>query len=375
MSMKKKFIIATTIPATFVFFRGNLRYLSRWFDVCAVSSDPVNLTAVGERENVRTYCVPMTRSISILRDFCCLIVFIRFLLHERPYIVHGNTPKASMLSMLASKLVGVPKRIYMCHGLRYQGSKGIMRWMLMGFEKLSCKCATKVICVSYGVQRTLVSDGICPARKTVVVGFGSANGINIEWYNPHNVVTTVRRDLKINKDDFVFIYVGRVVRDKGINELISAFQRIDNKKVHLVLVGKEENDLNPISNETRLAIENNIYIHAVGRKTDVRPYILASNALVLPSYREGFGMVLLEANALGVPCISTDIIGCNEIINPGVNGDLIPPKDENALFNKMKEWVDNPERVQFMASHTRNIVAERYDQKKVREALLKEYMS
>ena len=127
MSMKKKFIIATTIPATFVFFRGNLRYLSRWFDVCAVSSDPVNLTAVGERENVRTYCVPMTRSISILRDFCCLIVFIRFLLHEWPYIVHGNTPKASMLSMLASKLVGVPKRIYMCHGLRYQGSKGIMR--------------------------------------------------------------------------------------------------------------------------------------------------------------------------------------------------------------------------------------------------------
>lgn len=372
---KKKFIIATTIPATFTFFKGNLRFLSGIFDVCAVSSDKEKLSLVGIEENVRIYCIPMVRSISLLRDIECLFAFISFFIKERPGIVHGNTPKAAMLSMLAAKLTRVPKRIYMCHGLRYQGSYGLMKWLLMNMERLSCRCATKVICVSNGVKNTLVKDKICPEWKAVVAGYGSACGIDLDRFNPTAVLSNVRYELDIKKDDFVFIFVGRIVRDKGINELVGAFEKLNNNHVHLILVGNEERSLNPISDETRTMIEKSPLIHAVGNKQDIRPYLMAANAFVFPSYREGFGMVLIEAGAMGLPCISSDIIGCNEIIVSSKNGDLVPPRNQDALYKKMQEWINNPEKVKAMSSVARKMVVERYEQKKVWTLLLKEYLA
>ena len=372
---KKKLIVATTIPASLNFFKGNLRYLSMWFDICAVSSQPDKLVAVGIREGIRVYSIPMLRAISFWHDLKCLIAFIRFFHKERPDFVHGNTPKASLLSMLAAKFTQVPVRVYMCHGLRYLGARGGMRFLLKCMEKLSCCCATEVICVSRGVRNTLVNDKICPLSKAVVIGHGSANGVDMEWFNPESVPSAVkiRKDLGIGEDEFIFVFVGRLVRDKGVNEMVSAFIRLAHKKVHLLLVGPEEGRLNPITEETRTHIKNNSRIHALGKQQDVRPFILAADALVLPSYREGFGMVLIEAGSLGKPCLSSDIIGCNEIIIPGVNGELVPAKDENALYLKMKDWVEHPEKVKRMAANARRLVAERYEQKQVWQALLKEY--
>lgn len=373
----KKFFITTTIPTTLGFFKGNLRYISEWFDVCAISSQAENLKAVGEREGVRTYCIPMERPIALVRDIVCLFKFIIFFLMERPYVVHGNTPKASMLSMVAAWVTRVPVRIYMCHGLRYQGTQGKMRKLLMWMEKLTCACATEVICVSNGVRGTFAEDGICDFNKSVVIGAGSATGLDVEHFNPevveHNVLRT---ELGLSQDDFVFIFVGRIVTDKGINELVSAFNRLSGEypQAHLVLIGNEELELNPITADSRSIIHSNKHIHPIGRRTDVRPYLKDADAFVFPSYREGFGMVLIEANAMGTPAISSDIIGCNEIIIEGENGVLIPSKDADALYIKMKEWLENPVSVKKMSAVCRKSIVQRFNRAEVWKLYLDEYL-
>lgn len=374
--MKKKFFITTTISGTLNFFEGNLAYLNKTFDVSAISSQKENLKKIGKREGVRVYYIPMVRQISLLRDIVCLFQFVWLFLKEKPDIVHGNTPKASILSMLAAKLTGVKVRIYMCHGLRYQGAAGQMRWLLMQMEKLSCACATEVICVSKGVRHTLIKDGLCEKNKAVVIHHGSAAGIDLERFNVNLIeYTEIRKELGISPTDFVFIFVGRIVKDKGVNELVNAFVKLQALKhsVHLILVGREEGDLNPISDESHKHIETNKNIHALGEQHDIRPYLLNSNAFVLPSYREGFGMVLLEAGAFGLPSITTNISGCNEIIIPGENGEIIPVRNENALYEKMKEWAKQPEKIAYMAAQARSLVENRFEQRMVWNALLDEY--
>lgn len=372
----KKFFVITTVPITLGFFTGNLKYLSSHFEVCAISSKPDELKVVGESEGVRTHCIPMERPISLVKDIVCLFQFILFFIKERPYVVHGNTPKAAMLSMVAAWLTCVPVRIYMCHGLRYQGTEGKMRKLLIWMEKLTCACATEVICVSKGVRETFAKDGICALSKSVVLGDGSATGLDLDFFNPSMVEHGVmREELGLSPEDFVFIFVGRIVTDKGINELVDAFDRLSSEygHAHLVLVGAEETEQNPITEHTRGLIERNGNIHAIGRRSDVRPYLADADAFVLPSYREGFGMVLIEANAMGIPAISTDIIGCNEVVLPGENGELVPARDADSLYTKMKEWIDSPEKVRDMAQNCRKLVEQRFDRKMVWKTSLEEY--
>lgn len=375
--MKKKFFITTTIPATLGFFKGNLAYLNEVFEVYAISSQKDELNELGRKEGIKTFFIPMRRPISLFYDIVSLFRFIKLFLVERPDIVHGNTPKASLLSMVSAKLSGVKVRIYMCHGLRYQGTTGIMRLLLMKMEKITCTCATEVICVSKGVRNILIEDGICAKNKAVVIHHGSASGIDLDYFKIDSSLqnTDVREKLGISLTDFVFIFVGRIVKDKGVNELISSFEKLQSKinSVHLILLGSEERDLNPISDKSRKTIKTHLNIHALGKQSDIRPYLLSSDALVLPSYREGFGMVLLEAGAMGLPCITTNISGCNEIVIHGENGEIIPPRDENALYEKMKDWVVHKDKLAYMSFHARSFAENRFDRKTVWLKLLEEY--
>ena len=373
---RNKFFIVTTIPQSLNFFKGQCALLNQYFDVSVISSQKDKLELFGLSEGVKTHYIPMRRSISLFYDLIGLFQFISLFESERPKIVHGNTPKASLLSMLAAKLIGIPIRIYMCHGLRYQGSCGFMRKLLMSMERLSCLCATEVLCVSKGVRKTLIEDKICSSSKCKVILYGSANGIDLNLFDPDKVdISGLRAQIGIPDTDFVFLFVGRIVKDKGINELVGAFNRLSKEytNISLLLVGAEEKNLNPISEEASFIIKQNPKIFAVGRKEDVKPYMILSDAFVLPSYREGFGMVLIEAGALGKPCITTDIIGCNEIILPNENGVIIPSKDEEALYRAMENFLLHPEEVQCMAEKARPLIASRYDQKMVWGALLKEY--
>ena len=376
--MKPKLFITTTAARTLPFFKGQTKLWNEVFDVCAISSEKEKLINFSQTEGIRYCYMPMHREISLFSDVFCLLRFIWFFVKERPYIVHGNTPKASMLSMVAAWLTCRPVRIYMCHGLRYQTTTGNLRRILMFMEKLSCSCATQVICVSEGVRKQLVVDGLCKEGKGKVVGYGTAGGIRVDYFSREAIIGAPdkRAELAIPKDAFVFSFVGRIVKDKGINELVAAFDKLSQEyHVSLILVGPQERDLDPINMETEEVIRENSHIHAVGRQSDVRPYLAASDAFVLPSYREGVGMVLLEANAMDVPCIASDIIGCNDVVTVGVNGELVQPRCTDALYQKMKEWVEHRERVAELAKGCRNYVCSRYSSEDVKRAYYQELKS
>lgn len=374
---KPKFYITTTAARTLSFFMGQPRLWMEKFEVCAIAGEKEKLVAFAEGEGINYKYMPMHREISLASDVVCLFRFIWLFIKDRPYIVHGNTPKASMLSMVAAWLTIRPVRIYMCHGLRYETTAGKFRKVLMAMEWLSCHCATQVICVSRGVMGKLVEDGLCPKRKGTVVGYGTAGGIDTNYFSRKAIqdVPDVREDLGIPHDAFVFSFVGRIVGDKGINELVEAFNILsrEKKSLYLFLVGYQENDTDPIKPITQNTIDSNSNIISFGRKEDVRPYLRASNAFVLPSYREGLGQVLLEANAMDVPCIASDIIGPRDVIEPNKNGELVEVRNAKALYNKMKEWVESPEKVKTMSLSCRQFVIERYTTESVRYAYYNYY--
>lgn len=222
----------------------------------------------------------------------------------------------------------------------------------------------------------MVDDGLCKKEKMHVVGYGSAGGVNVEHFNANVVESDVREKLGIADDAFVFVFVGRIVKDKGVNELISAFDKlsVDHNNIHLLLIGPSEIKQNPIEEATSKILDSNPNIHAVGMQKDVRPYLKASNTFVLPSYREGFGMVLIEAGAMGLPCITTNITGCNEIIVAGENGEIIEPRNAEALYQEMKHFAEKPEYVFQLAKNARKMVEEKYDSRKVKELYYNEYL-
>ncbi len=378
MENKKVFYVVTTIPSSLHFFKGQLSYLSNDFDLVAISSDRYALEQFGNEEGIKTYCIPMKRVISLWDDFGSLIRFLVFFRRTRPDIVHGNTPKASFLSMVAAKLTGVSTRIYMCHGLRYQGYSGPMRSLLKIMERISCYCSTTVLCVSNGVKKALIADRICKASKLKVVGNGSVNGIDIEKFCRKNVPMENHSTMMKVKKEFIFCFVGRIVKDKGVNELVAAFKQLVGlyNDIKLVIVGSFEDSGNSVATITRSEIESNPNIRYLGKQKDVRPFMCMSDVFVLPSYREGFGMVLMEAGALEVPCITTDISGCNEIIQDGVNGRIIPSRNEGALYEAMRWFYEHrDDEVKEMARRARHMIIERYEQQKVWKAFLEEYHS
>jgi glycosyltransferase involved in cell wall biosynthesis len=173
----------------------------------------------------------------------------------------------------------------------------------------------------------------------------------------------------------VFCFVGRIVKDKGINKLLSAFDRLskENKDVKLLLVGPEERELDPISKQSQEIIKNNKQVISVGFQKDVRPFLAQSDVFVFPSYREGFPNVVMQAGAMELPSIVTNINGSNEIIEEGVNGTIIPVKDENALFDKMKLLAEDENLRNNLAKNARQMIVDRYEQKFVWNELLDEY--
>lgn len=367
----KKLIWVTTVAQSMELFKGQLKFLSEYFDLAFVSSNENDLSELmkqGEREGVKVHELPMKREISLFTDIKSLILFIKYFLEEKPDAVHGNTPKGGLLAMCTSKLTGVKTRIYMCHGLRYQGCIGAKRKLLMAMERLACLCATHVLCVSAGLRETLEVDGICSMRKSILIGNGSCNGINMSQFDPLAYSATDKRNLRkqynIEDDEFLFIYMGRIVSDKGINEMINAFTRYhkENKKVRLIMLGAFEDSLNPVDSSTAEFIKGNKEgIVYCGKQADVKPYLAASQCLLLPSYREGFGLVLMEAGAMSLPVISSDIIGCNNVVT-SENGLLVTPRDIESLYQKMKMMVEDSSKYQYLLSSTRKSIEERFEQ-------------
>ena len=344
--------------------------MSQYYEVIAVSSDGDCFDEMIKSQGVNGYKINMTRKITPISDLKSLIQLIRLFINEKPDIVHTHTPKAGTLGMIAAWITKVPIRIHTVAGLPLLVATGNKRKLLNFVEKITYACATKIYPNSYNLLKIIENLKLAKSEKLKVIAQGSSNGIDLSYFSRKNFP-----EITHNQDYFTFCFVGRIVRDKGIDELVSAFKRLyeSNNNIRLIIVGNFEKKLDPISPNSEKLILHHPGIKFVGYQTDVRPFLIQSHALVFPSYREGFPNVVMQAGALDLPCIVTDINGCNEIIIPNKNGIIIPPRDENALFNAMKNFITNKEMVKSMSQNAREMISSRYDQKFVWNELLNEY--
>lgn len=366
-----------TAAGSLDFLEGQLAFYSREYEVVAVASGADKLREVGEREGVRTHEVKMARPISLWQDVKSLFALISFFAKEKPLIVHSMTPKAGLLSMVAAFITGVPVRIHTYTGLIFPTATGFKQQVLILMDRVLCLCATRIIPEGQGVKNDLINYRITKKPLKVLLN-GSIKGLDEKKFDPSLYSETDRKRLRakygIQENDFVFIFIGRINRDKGINELIQAYRRLkETRPYKLLLVGPTENDQNPILPETATEIAKGEGIVSVGSQNDVRPFYAMSDALVFPSYREGFPNVPLEAGAMGLPSIVTDINGSNEIIIEGENGTIVPARDSEALQATMQKFLDEPEYVRDMAGKARELITSRYKQRDIWDATLTLY--
>ena len=381
--MSKKLVRITTVPMSLKhLLKGQMSFMSKnGFDVIMISSEGKGLNDVIKNEKCRHFIIPLTREITPLRDIIATFSLYRLLLLEKPDIVHTHTPKAGIVGMLASFLAKVPVRLHTVAGLPLLEAKGLKRLILNLVERLTYKFSTKVYPNSYGLKDIILKNRFTKEDKLCVIGNGSSNGIDTSFFDPKLVSSkkkkSIRSKLGIKKNDFVFIFVGRLVTDKGINELVEAFNELclQLENIKLLLVGPSEDNLDPLSEKTKLSISNHNKIISVGYQSDVRPFFAVSNLLVFPSYREGFPNVVLQSAAMGLPSIVSDINGCNEIIKNDYNGIIIPSKDIKSLIQAMERIFIDKELYLRCKENSRLSIMKNYRQDLYWNALLSEYKS
>lgn len=374
----KKLIRITTVPISLkILLRGQLSFMSEYFEVVGVTSPGKEIKEVEDNEQIRVIPISMSRKITPIQDLKSLWKIYWLLKKEKPDIVHTHTPKAGIIGMMAARLANIPIRLHTVAGLPLMEAMGAKRKILDWVEKITYSYATKIYPNSKGLHDFIVSQKFTATSKLKIIGSGSSNGVDTSFFSKENIsdedITKLKNELKIHVEDFVFIFVGRLVKDKGINELITAFSKIQIKNSKLLLVGPLEEDLDPLLPEITNEIQQNKNIISVGFQHDVRPYFAIANALVFPSYREGFPNVVMQAGAMGLPSIVSDINGCNEIIVDGENGHIIPVKNVESLQKAMESFLENKNYISRLKNNARPMIQNRYEQSVVWNALLEEY--
>lgn len=376
--MKKIKLIrtATVAMSLDILLKGQLRFLNENYEVIAVSGDDEHLQNVKNREGVATKDIVIKRNISPLNDLVSLYKLYCYFRKEKPAIVHSITPKAGLLSMTAAYFAKVPVRIHTFTGLVFPTKTGLMQKILILMDKILCKFATAIYPEGEGVKNDLINYKITN-KKLNIIANGNVNGIDVDYFNSEEISEGTKMALKaelgILPNDFVFIFIGRLVSDKGINETIEAFKIFCvEKNVKLLLVGPFE-DTDPLLPETVLEIKSNEKIISTGFQKDVRPYFAISDALVFPSYREGFPNVVLQAGAMNLPSIVTDINGSREIIIENENGTIIPVKNAKALLQAMGKMLNDGNYREKLQKNARHLIVSRYEQDIVWKAILEEY--
>ena len=375
-----KLIRITTVPLSLEkLLEGQLSFMNEFYEVIAVSSDAKRLKQYGENNGVEIFPVEMTRAITPIQDLKSLFRLFKFLKKEKPLIIHTHTPKAGIIGMLAGKMAGVPIRLHTVAGLPLLETTGGKRKILDSVEKLTYYLATRVYPNSFELEKIILNLGYANRSKLKVLGQGSSNGIDTSYFDPSKYSEESNRELRnslgIPGEDFVYIFVGRLVKEKGINELVKAFISLQQKfpNISLLLVGPFEQELDPLDKEVFDRIDSHKKIYTTGYQIDVRPFFAISNALTFPSYREGFPNVVMQANAMELPVIVSDINGCNEIVRDRKNGLIVPVKSQKELEVAMRKLLQDSDLLQNLSDSARESIQEKYERGKFWQLLLKEY--
>lgn len=401
---KKKIIRACTVSMSCVFFEDVMRRLrADGYEMVALTSPGPELDALKE-EGFHCIELPMERHISPWNDLKALVKMVRVLRKEKPYMVHSMTPKAGLLCMMAGWLTRVPVRVHTFTGLVWPTSVGLKRKILMLTDKILCTCATHIIPEGQGVMDDLRSGGITK-KPMKVLGYGNVKGVDMEVFNPERFTASPKsspegKDFQfpsplgegLGERLFTFLFVGRIVGDKGVNELVEAFTLLHEKyqQARLVLVGRYEENLDPVKQVTLDRIKANPAIEAVGPKygDDLIAEYMKADCHILPSYREGFPNTPMEAGALGLPNIVTDINGAREIVvcltpNPSPkgegsikicdNGIIVPPRTVPPLYEAMERMVTDAEMRERMVRNARPMIESRFEKGFVQECLIEYY--
>jgi glycosyltransferase involved in cell wall biosynthesis len=377
-----KLVRITTAPLSLnVLLKGQMRYMrEHGFDVVMVSSDGKELEQVKRDEGCRHVIIPMTRKITPLTDLRCLWLMYRFFKKEKPDIVHSHTPKAGLIAMLAAKFAGVRIRIHTIAGLRFMTSKGMGRRILVNMEKLTASAATHVWPNSHSLLDYIKQHKLADTAKLEIIGKGSSNGIDLSRYSsssldPQKLLETQKL---VGYDETLtyFLSVGRIVHDKGIDELVHAFLHIyeKNSQTRLVLVGAFEDEVDPVSEETKNILRTHPGIIMAGWSDAVEYFMEFAFALVHPSHREGFPNVVLQAGAMYCPVICSRIEGNIDIIDHEKTGLIFDVKNQQELISRIEEALASPSRIKQLALNLREKIELHFNQPVVHSQMRKRYL-
>lgn len=342
----------TTIPETLYFLTGQVSFMkSRGLEVHALSSPGDDLGKFGRQEGIAVHAVEMPRRITPVQDLIAIRRLWRSLRAIKPQIVHAHTPKGGLLGMISAWLARVPVRVYHVHGLPFVTATGVKRTLLRLSERASCLLATQVYSVSHANRDVITAEGLCSPRKIKVLLNGSINGLDAAGrFNPERVGVDAgqgtRAQYGIPTGATVLGFVGRIVRDKGLIELAEAWQtlRIDFADLHMLVVGPfEPQDPVPDAVKTMLQTDERIHLAGMVGPDEMPAFYAAMDLLVLPTYREGFPYVPMEAAAMGLPVVASRVPGCTEAVQDGVTGTLVPARDAAALTAALRQYLENPD--------------------------------
>ena len=362
-----KLVRITTVPISMmVLLKGQLKFMKQnGFDVTMISSDGPEVKPLIVQEDCPHIAITLTRKITPFTDFVSLIKLTLLLRKLKPDIVHTHTPKAGLIGMWAAKLAGVKIRLHTIAGLPWMESKGMIQRILIAVEKLTAFAATSVFPNSFVQRDYLLQNGIAK-NKMKVIGNGSSNGIDTDFFSKNldieNQAKLFRQRERIHEDAWVWIFVGRIVRDKGVTELLDAFLEIQQQfpEDRLLLLGEQEPHLDPLDEKYVALLKSHHAIISCGFQKDIRPFLAASQVLVFPSYREGFPNVPMQAGAMGCALILSDINGCNEIVNDGKDGWLVEVKNSVELSKAMLQARSHPSLAHEYSNRIREKIVSNY---------------
>jgi glycosyltransferase involved in cell wall biosynthesis len=360
--------------------QGQLPYLrDRGFDVVVISSAGKHLDRAAGVEGVTTIQMPMARKIAALSDLVTLWRLYRVMRVLRPTITNVGTPKAGLLGGIAAWLSGVPCRFYTLRGLRFETTKGLMRWILVGADHWSCRLAHRVVCVSKSLRDKAIASRLTSCERAVVFGSGSSNGVDVSHFEPtpHKARRAGELQSKLGIPPLAPVvgFVGRLTRDKGVPELVKAFLRLSNQfpDLRLLLLGSFE-DEDPLPSEIRKCLQEHRHVILPGLIDDPAPYYSLMDVLVLPSHREGFPNVVLEANAAGIPVAAARATGSVDAVIHGETGLLFPVGDVAGLAATVRMLLTDKRLAAKLTHAARDRVLREFRQEQVWEALYHEYL-